>query len=244
VGQDIHFYVEQRTADGWQRVEAVLTTPDGRSTCERCRQPGVLVDGLFHHERSGERACRRRPDQLGMPRRETWLGWRSHLMFAILGSYCGPSRHLTFYDYSVDDDGVEPVAPPRGLPVDVSDEVRCAAESWGIGGHAHSHLTVRELLGYDWDRTTRHVGMMRSQDPGRAQRTQTFLDRFGGPSWDWACANGVVDVEVPEAEYQELTWTEAYWRNVPHQFFGTVLRMARLAGDDLDSVRCVFWFDN
>jgi len=49
---------------------------------------------------------------------------------------------------------------------------------------------------------------------------------------------------VPEAEYQELTWTEAYWRNVPHQFFGTVLRMARLAGNDLDSVRCVFWFDN
>ena len=192
MGQDIHLYVEQRTADGWQRVEAPVTTPDGRLTCACCRQSGVLVEGLFHHERSGKRACRQRPDQLGMPQRETWLGWRDYLMFAILGSYCGPSRHLTFYDYAVGDDGIEPAAPPRGLPVDVSDEVRGAVELCEGDGHTHSHLTARELLGYDWDRTTRHIGMMRS-DAVRAQFIQTELDRFGGPSLHWARANGVVE---------------------------------------------------
>jgi len=38
-----------------------------------------------------------------------------------------------------------------------------------------------------------------------------------------------------------LTWTQPLWRGTPVSFFGGVMRMARLADGDLDSVRGVFW---
>jgi hypothetical protein len=39
-----------------------------------------------------------------------------------------------------------------------------------------------------------------------------------------------------------ITWQQPEWRDVNGSWSTAVLRMARLAGDDLDSVRCVFWF--
>jgi hypothetical protein len=47
-------------------------------------------------------------------------------------------------------DPVTPIFPPRGLPADVSAETKAASDDWGRDGHSHSHLTVRELLDYDW----------------------------------------------------------------------------------------------
>jgi len=220
---------------------------DGRITCGRCRQPGVLIDELFWHDESGERICRvEYPDGLGYPARRDWVDERNYLMFAILGNSCTGSRHLDFYDYNYDADPIEPVAPRRGLPGDVSDEVRAAAGVLGSDGHTHSYLTVRELLGYDWDRTTRHVGLLDTKahdTAGLAQWTQARLDARGGPYFQ----HEIEDYFVPRenvADCRQLNWTEPYWRNLPKQFFGALLRMARLAGDDLDSVRCVFWFDN
>ena len=40
---------------------------------------------------------------------------------------------------------VEPLAEPRGLPADVTPEVRADAEDWGGNAHSHSWLTLREL---------------------------------------------------------------------------------------------------
>jgi hypothetical protein len=40
-----------------------------------------------------------------------------------------------------------------------------------------------------------------------------------------------------------LTYDDPTWQAVNTWWLATVLRMARLAGDDLDSVRCVFWFE-
>jgi hypothetical protein len=246
VGTDIRFYVERRTDDGWRRVDDPVVGSDGFLTCVRCLRPGVLIDELFWHEDSGERACSaEHPEQVGYPKRQHWVDYRNHLMFAILGSYNSPDRSLRFFDYDTDDHGVEPVAPARGLPADVGDEVRLAND-WD-GGHSHSYLTVRELLAYDWDGTTRHVGMApdvgRDGRPGLAQLTQRMLRERGGPYF-------AHDIEVHNAPdrdwtgYRQVNWTEPYWRNLPAQFFGALLRMVRLAGADLDSVRCVFWFDN
>lgn len=49
--------------------------------------------------------------------------------------------------------GIVPIAPPRGLPRDVCDEVRVEADRWGTDGHSHSWLTVEELLGYEWPKS-------------------------------------------------------------------------------------------
>jgi hypothetical protein len=49
------------------------------------------------------------------------------------------------------------------------------------------------------------------------------------------------DLRRAEPAAVRLTWTQPLWRGTPVSFFGGVMRMARLADGDLDSVRGVFW---
>ena len=39
---------------------------------------------------------------------------------------------------------------PRGLPEDISDEMRLLAEDFGQDGHSHSWVSCQELLGFNW----------------------------------------------------------------------------------------------
>lgn len=55
-------------------------------------------------------------------------------------------------------DGFVPICEPRGLPEDVTPEVAAESESWGADGHSHSHLTLAEILSYDWTQTTKKRG--------------------------------------------------------------------------------------
>lgn len=48
---------------------------------------------------------------------------------------------------------VTPISKPRDLPDDVSEEVESKSEEWGVDGHSHSYLTVKEILDYDWNQT-------------------------------------------------------------------------------------------
>lgn len=65
--------------------------------------------------------------------------WRSYSMFAFLAD-------VRNYDHC------EPLSEPKGLPDDISDEVK---EEYGEGWdyHSASFLTVKELLDFDYDKT-------------------------------------------------------------------------------------------
>lgn len=56
--------------------------------------------------------------------------------------------------------GFNPISEPRGLPEDVSPEVKAISDRWDGNGHSHSWLTLAELLAYDWNQTTKHTGMV------------------------------------------------------------------------------------
>lgn len=47
-------------------------------------------------------------------------------------------------------DGFNPIATPKGLPDDVSPEVKKESGDYGVDGHSHSYLTLSELEAYDW----------------------------------------------------------------------------------------------
>lgn len=68
-----------------------------------------------------------------------WYDGRSYMLFAALAD--------------VRNDGsIRVIAQGRGLPDDLSPEVRDRTEDyWLIYGHAHSWLSYRELAGYSWD---------------------------------------------------------------------------------------------
>jgi hypothetical protein len=56
--------------------------------------------------------------------------------------------------------GFIPISKPRGLPKDISDQVRAEAQSWAGDGHSHSYHTVAELVAYDWTQTTVKMGVV------------------------------------------------------------------------------------
>lgn len=46
---------------------------------------------------------------------------------------------------------VTPIAEPRGMPHDVSPEVKAESDAWDPDGHSHSWHTLETLLAYDWE---------------------------------------------------------------------------------------------
>ena len=86
---------------------------------------------------------------------------------------------------------------PRGLPHDASDLIKTESQKWGVDGHSHSYLTVKELLDYNWDRTAYY------------NNAKMVYKNEAGIFYDWS---------LP--------------------------KLKELAGDNLESVRIVFWFDN
>jgi hypothetical protein len=83
-----------------------------------------------------------------------WYNDRNYNLFAILADV------RNGFDF-------KPIAQPRGLPDDLSEEVNALAnpsdddddsnDIW-LGDHSHSWLTVRELLDYDWEQATMEGG--------------------------------------------------------------------------------------
>jgi hypothetical protein len=127
-----------------------------------------------------------------------WYSTRNYNLFAILADV----RNGHGFAGIKTGDGFIPIDYPRGLPADVSTKVDAECVEWGIDGHSHSHLTIAEILAFDWDQST------------------TLATPVGG------------DVRRP------------YYRCASDDWWGTVMRAARLSKGSLDDVRFVFWFDN
>ncbi len=78
-------------------------------------------------------------------------------------------------------DGFNPIAPPRGLPDDVSPEVKAESDSWSCDGHSHSHFTLREILDYDWNQKTMlsgwvdHEGWMAWKNWGQPREWSGYI---------------------------------------------------------------------
>lgn len=77
------------------------------------------------------------PDYIDVKREDSFYHDRNYLLFGILAH--------------VRDRSVTPISSPRGLPKDVSPEVKKRSDDYGADGHSHSWLTLAELLAYDWD---------------------------------------------------------------------------------------------
>lgn len=222
MGRDIEFHVEQRGPLGWRPV---------------------------HSE-------------------TRWYDWRDSTLFHRLASW-----------------GRDDAARDRGLPDDVSDEVRreagaldCEhAESYWehgivqvkadppcgcLAGGGHGWLTVRELVGHDWTQPVERWTDVADRDDdafrlgGRAAhleeivstRGTAILDPWQRPEpgsargQEYTAMDALRDGGRTDGERILITWQQPLWRDLNVYWFATVLRMAHLAGDDPDSVRCVFWF--
>lgn len=73
--------------------------------------------------------------------------------------------------------GIQPIAYPRGLPEDVSSEIKLLSLTSGDEAGGHSWLTLEELRAYDWDRLVTVEGVL-----SRAEYA-TLLKEGKAPCW-------------------------------------------------------------
>lgn len=111
---------------------------------------------------------------------------------------------------------VPPIAEPRGLPDDVSQEVADDHAEWDTDAHTESWLSVRELVDFDYDQV---------MNDRRVKR------QIGLNSWDHG-ATGAPEEGTPKT-YREF---------LGEHFMHEVENLQKLG--DPDQFRVTFWFDN
>ena len=245
-------HVETRTPGGWQRVAEPVRSQSSWTRCGNCGVPirGTRIGPAGYGGRSeGYRFAHvpgrtptdpphRDADATALPgcpgatpavlRIPT--PWHRPVvgaeLAAILAGQPG-GRH-----------GFAPIGTARGMPADAAAEVRRAAAD-DPAGFGHSHLSVAELLAYDWQQCRTRMTFVADRDSrfpagGRAAHTLMWATDHRLPS-------GVSDdADGPDAVPVEWPWPA--WAAAGREFLVTVARLARIAATDLHGVRCVFWF--
>jgi hypothetical protein len=158
MGTDIHVAVERREYAG-NRRSRWLCVPEA---------PPEARDPFW------TRRAREKPDDAWLAEfQKRWYTDRNYEAFAILADV----RNGKGFAGVDTGDGFEPIAQPRGLPSNISDELRtitnkraldeCGVDTsdilavddvaidevegeFWLGDHSYSYLTVAELLAYDW----------------------------------------------------------------------------------------------
>lgn len=154
MGCDIHLFVEARKSatEPWELVAI-------KSRCDWCNGKKVRKDGEVCY------GCKGFGERIG-------FSSRNYNTFAILANVRN-GRGFAGCDTG---DGFEPISEPRGLPEDMSSELRAIQASedsdanydacrraWGcgwLGDHSFSHLLLSELVSFNWNRRTNQRGTL------------------------------------------------------------------------------------
>lgn len=268
VGCDIHIYVEKKNKEtgDWEAVKGPNPRIDMyRRWAMNERKKGDFESALQLEEKarqieSGEAlelAKTNYPDdeyQMIANAPGVYEDWifdgRNYDLFAILADV----RNGYGFAGCETGEGFNPIDQPRGLPDDVSSIVEKASEEWGIDGHSHSFITLRELLEYDWEQKTVQYGWVNDQ----------VYQKFKDANDPYPCCGSVfgktivhlsneemdqlLSGDLPREEdkkyYTQIQWGESYKEAVGSFYTESIPALKELAGKDIDDVRIVFWFDN
>ena len=164
-------------------------------------------------------------------------------------------------------DGFVPISDPRGLPEDVSEQVKADSDRWGVDGHSHSWLTVAELLAYDWTQTTKLRGYVSAAEYYLWNRWKRQIgerpDNYCGDicgstiekvseeelrrriegltGGDWNRQEDKVKESLAHV-YCRVEWEQPYYKPAREFLAETMPRLWRLGRPE--DVRIVFFFDN
>lgn len=133
---------------------------------------------------------------------------------------------------------------PRGLPEDVTAEVKKDSDRWGVDGHSHSYFTLKELLDFQKDiKPLKHRGMIsptaqKALDE-RGELPNEWCQMTNMPGWafrEWEEENTVllplIEAIKKRADELYVIW-EHLWESRPEEAY-----------ERSDNIRIVFWFDN
>lgn len=147
--------------------------------------------------------------------------------------------------------GFKPISGPRGVPSDAGPEYLKEVDRWGGDGHSHSHLTLAELLAYDWNQTTAHRGFVDGRSYAifkeKGKPDSWCGDVYGPAKLTNAAMDGLLAAGGRWKEYgdpyTQVEWTETY-RESGGSFPTRTLPALAVMDSDPANVRIVFFFDN
>lgn len=240
MGCDIHFYVEKKVDGKWVTADTWYDdedTPGYKSLYQW--GPGLkrLAGPLYSS--------------------------RNYDLFAMLANVRNGSGFA-----GVDTgNGFIPIHEPRGVPDDACPEVVKANEYWDSDGHSHSWATVKELMEYDWTRTTKKRGWVSPKEfagyylSGRPKAwsggvsgdsvqhisNEEMLERISpdGKKFTWKDYHHIEDegpFNLKVNYYTQVEW-EVHYYEPAKEFLSEVLPQLWRMGSPED-VRIVYWFDN
>lgn len=182
---------------------------------------------------------------------------RNYELFAILADVRNDSE-------------IVPIKKPRGVPKNISPEVKDEINKWKGDGHSHSYFTIAELLKFDWTRTSTLSGCVSTLEFNK-------WDKWGrhngeGPEsycgWTSAPMISMEEMEAKSKEmnefllnsplsreekreyvgktmgnlYCKISWEIAYYKMCRDFFSNTLPRLLHIGKPS--QVRIVFFFDN
>lgn len=176
---------------------------------------------------------------------DSFYGGRNYNLFSILADV------RNGYGFAGCDtgDGFTPISYPKGLPKDVTSEVKSYSDGYGIDGHSHSWYTLKELEDYDWTtKKTKQRMLIPSENYEKWKNGDHSTMGWGGGG---PPRISIEDLEkLPEDKRSgysvQVEWEETYKDAVDTYFHNTTIpKMQELAKDvGPENVRCVFFFDN
>jgi len=139
-------------------------------------------------------------------------------------------------------DGFNPIADPKGIPEDASDEAKDFMDSYGGDGHSHSYFTLAELKSYDWDQISIKQGVIPLGQynalKGTGKGPESWCGMIGGP-----------DILVSEPEEITAATTHVFYRwaikyrDHAENFLSKTIPALESLGEP-EKVRILFFFDN
>jgi hypothetical protein len=155
------------------------------------------------------------------------FGERNYALFAVVADVCNPTCSAEPF---------ESIAPPRGLPGDLSEPLRIWHAQNDGDTWSESWLLLKEMLEFDWQGKT-----IRRQAIVDARCAHLFAPgQKGFPYAQWPAGLGIGYAEAGSGV--QVTWEESYAEAVGPSFFKQVLPRLKSFGPP-EQVRVVFWFN-
>jgi hypothetical protein len=229
MGCDIHSYAEKKVNGKWEMIKKAFPNP----YYQEGKENKIDEDGYEWN-----------PQFTDQP----YKG-RNYDLFGILADV----RNGRGFAGIKTGEGFSPIAEPKGLPEDVSPEIKKESDGWNGDGHSHSYFTLKELQDYDWMQTTKSYGTVTLEEYKKFKETKIPPDYYcGGVSGGSVInlTNKEMDKAIAENSfikgyeyYTRIGWETTYKDAVGKYFFETTMENLKKIAPPED-VRIVFWFDN
>ncbi len=191
--------------------------------------------------------------ELGDKAPEVYHDWiydgRNYDLFAILADV----RNGHGFAGVVTGEGFIPIFKPRGVPENASEEYKKWSGDWDSDGHSHSYHTVRQLVNFQhWEEGSIHYGMV-GQEDYKVFKEKGIPESYCGD----ISGRDVIHISNKEMDdifnrsypikdgkqyFTRVQWQEGYKDVVGNFYTWSIPKLKELTGDDLDSVRIVFFF--